>query len=81
MTSLRRFIGGLKALWHTRRVEQELDEELQAYLESSVEAKVDAGMTREHARRAARIELGGIESVKDRTRDVGWETAARARVA
>ncbi|RPJ85587.1 MAG: hypothetical protein EHM13_00555, partial [Acidobacteria bacterium] len=75
MTSLRRFIGGLKALCRSRRVEQELDEEVQAYLESSVEAKVDSGMTREHARRAARIELGGIESVKDRTRDVGWETA------
>jgi hypothetical protein len=74
MASLRRFIGGLKGLFRSKRVEQELDEELRGYLESSVEAKVGAGMTREDALRAARIELGSIESVKDRTRDVSWET-------
>ena len=56
------------------RAEQELDEELQAYLESAIEAKVRAGMTPEDARRAARVELGSIEAVKEQTRDVGWET-------
>ena len=57
----------------SRRVEQELDDELRAYLESSVEARVRAGMTPEDARRAARVELGSIEAVKDHTRAVGWE--------
>ena len=32
-----------------------------------------AGMTPEDARRAARVEIGSIEAVKDHTRDVGWE--------
>ena len=76
MAGLQRFIGGLKGLLRSKRVEQELDEELREYLATSVEAKVSAGMDREAARRAARIELGSIESVKDRTRDVGWETSA-----
>lgn len=74
MASIRRFIGGLKGLLRGRRVEQELDEELQAYLESSVEAKVRAGRTPEDAWRAARVELGSLEAVKDHTRGVGWET-------
>ena len=73
MASFQRFIGGLKGLIRSRRVEQELDEELQAYLESSVEARVRAGMTPEDARRAARVELGSMEAVKDHTRGVGWE--------
>jgi predicted permease len=75
MARLRRFIGGLKELFRGERRERELDEELQAYLESSIDAKVRSGMTREHARRAARVELGSIEAVKDHTRDAGWETA------
>ena len=73
MAIFRRFIGGLKSLIRSRRVEQELDEELRAYLESSVEAKVRAGMTPEDARRAARVELGSTEAVKDQARAIGWE--------
>jgi predicted permease len=72
--NLQRLIGGLKALFRRTRVERELDEELHSFLESSVAAKVDSGMTRESAGRAARVELGSIEAVKDHTRDVGWET-------
>ena len=73
MAAFHRFIGGLKGLMRSRRVEQELDDELRTYLESSVEARVRAGMTPEDARRAARVELGSIEAVKDQTRGVGWE--------
>jgi len=71
---LRRFIGGLSALFRKRRVEQELDEELHAFLDTAVEERMQAGMSREHAIRAARIETGSPEAVKDRVRDVGWET-------
>jgi len=74
MAGLRRFVRGLEALFRHTRVEQELDEEIRDYLESCVDAKIGAGMAREDALRAARIELGSLESVKDRTRDVGWET-------
>lgn len=74
MALLRRLIGGFHALLHKHRVEQELDEELRAYLETSVEAKMRAGMSREAAVRAARVETGSLEAVKDHTRDVGWET-------
>lgn len=58
-----------------RRDEQELDEELQAYLEIAVEEKMRRGLSREEATRAARVELGSAEAVKDNVRDVGWEAA------
>jgi predicted permease len=74
MVTIRRVIGGLKALARSHRVEQDLDEELRAYLETSIEDKVRAGMARADASRAARVELGSLEAVKDHVRDVGWET-------
>jgi predicted permease len=70
---LRRLIGGLNALVRSHRVEQELDEELRAYLEIAIEEKMRAGMGREDAIRAARVEMGSVDAVKDHTRDVGWE--------
>ena len=67
-------IPRLVSLWHNllhkNRVEQEFTEEIQAYLEMLIEAKTTAGLTPEEARRAALIELGGMEQVKERVREV-----------
>ena len=49
---------------------RELDEELRAAVEVLVAEHVRAGMSPPEARRAALIELGGIESVKVQVRDV-----------
>lgn len=74
MRLVTRVLGGLHALFRKEQVEQELDEELRAYLEASIAEHMRAGMGREDAARAARVALGSLEAVKDRTRDVGWET-------
>lgn len=76
MRWLRRAIGGANALARSKRGERDLDEELRAYLETAVEEKMRRGLDREQATRVARLELGlvSVESVKDRVRDVGWET-------
>jgi predicted permease len=66
-------IGGFKALFRRQRTERELDEELRAYRETAIEEKRRAGMAREDAVRAAHVEVGSLEAVKDYTRDVGWE--------
>src|SRR5262249_31385477 len=50
------------------RVDQDLDEEIRSYLAALVEEKVAAGMPLEAARRAAAIEVGGVEQVKERVR-------------
>jgi predicted permease len=76
MRMIARISGGLRALFGGRRAEQELDDELRAFLETAVDEKMrHGGMTRDEALRAARIELGSAAAVKDRVRDVGWESA------
>ena len=74
MAVFSRIIGGLRSLFQKNRAEQELDDELRAYLETAVERRVSAGMSRSEALRAARLEIGSVEAVKDRVRDVGWES-------
>ena len=55
----------------------ELSEELRAFVEHDADSKIRSGMTPEEARRAALIELGGAEQVKERVREVAagarWE--------
>ena len=57
--------------------DEELSEELRAFVEHDAESKIRSGMTPEEARRAALIELGGAEQVKERVREAGagarWE--------
>jgi predicted permease len=75
---LRRVINGCRALCRNSKAERELDEELRSFLETAIEQKTRAGMTRDEAIRAARIESGSIEAVKDRVRDVGWESVVES---
>jgi putative ABC transport system permease protein len=66
--------AGLRGLFRKKQAEQEIDDELHDFLEKSTAEKMRAGMTREEARRAARIEMGGVEAVKENVRSIGWET-------
>src|SRR5258708_320413 len=58
----------LRNLVRRDQVDHDLDRELDSYLEGLTREKLDAGMTPEEARRAARIELGGADQVKDGVR-------------
>ena len=53
----------------TRRVDADLDEEVRAHLALLTDDNLRAGMTRVAAERAARLELGGIEQVKEQVRE------------
>jgi putative ABC transport system permease protein len=59
----------LRNLLSTRRVEADLDHELHSHLEMLAEEKIGAGTSLQEAQRAARIELGGIEQLKQQLRD------------
>jgi predicted permease len=58
------------SMFRRTRSERELDEELRSYFESLVDEKIAAGLTTEEALRAAKIELGGMEQVKEQVRDI-----------
>jgi predicted permease len=53
-----------------RKRDAELDEEVRGHLEMAVLARVERGETEEEARRAVLREFGGVELVKETTRDV-----------
>ena len=74
MSFLRSLASGLRGLFRKEQVEREMDEELREYLETATREKMRGGMNREEAVRAARIEMGGAESVKEEVRAVSWES-------
>lgn len=68
-----RITARLRSLWwnlvRRREVDAALDEELGAYVELLAQEHQRAGMHPGDALRAARIETGGVEQVKEATRD------------
>jgi predicted permease len=68
--ALNRLSRQWRNLVQRRRVERELDDEVRGMFDLLVEEKTGAGMDLEAARRAATLELGQVESVKEQVRDV-----------
>jgi putative ABC transport system permease protein len=66
--------AGLRGLFRKKQTERELDEELRDFLEKSAAEKMRSGMSREEAQRTARLEMGGVEAVKENVRSASWET-------
>ena len=60
----------LKAIFLRRRIERDLDDELAFHVAMQTRANAREGMTESEAHRRARVEIGGVEQVKERSRDV-----------
>jgi len=60
----------LRALFFKSKMEDELQAELQFHLEREIEENIARGMTPEEARYAAIRSFGGVERVKEESRDV-----------
>jgi putative ABC transport system permease protein len=59
----------LRALFARAAVEQELDDELSFHIEREAEKHERQGMRHEAALRRARLEFGGVEQIKELSRD------------
>jgi predicted permease len=63
----------LSSLWrnlaHRARVDRDLDDELQAAFDLAADEKMRAGLSPEAARRAATLELGQLQTIKQQVRD------------
>ena len=78
----------LRGIIRRRDVECDLDDEMRDHIESQLAANLAGGMTPEDARRAALVSFGGVERIKDESRDVrgllvvdalgDWRYAARS---
>src|SRR5687767_6113464 len=69
MAMLNRLKLRLRALFFKSKMEEELDEEVRFHLEREIEENIARGMSPEEARYAALRSFGGIERVKEESRD------------
>jgi predicted permease len=60
-----------RRLFRRTETEKQLNAELRFHLDQQVTDQIAAGMTREEARRRARLEFGGLDQVKEECRDLG----------
>src|SRR5437588_3816772 len=60
----------LRALFSRASVEQELDDELRFHVEHEAEKYERQGMSHDAALRRARLEFGGVEQMKEASRDM-----------
>ena len=51
-----------------------MDEELRGFLDAAVKEKMRSGMSQDEALRAARVEMGSLDGVKEEIRSSGWES-------
>src|SRR5438477_1978823 len=70
MMSFARMRSLFRNLLDREAVDEQLDQEVSSYLEMLADEKVKRGMNRQNALRAAKIELGGSDQVKERVRSV-----------
>jgi putative ABC transport system permease protein len=70
MPILARLLRLRRNLFERDKIEQELSEELSGALEILIEKKIEQGASPSEARRAALIEMGGVEQVKEKVRDI-----------
>jgi predicted permease len=75
MFRLQSVVAGIGALFRKKQVEREMDEELRGYLDAALQDKMRTGMSYEQALRAARVDMGSVEAVKEEIRSAGWESA------
>ncbi len=68
MKLLHRVRSVVRWILHRSEAEQHLDDELQSFLDMSVAEKIADGVSPDDARRLARLELGGVEQVKEHVR-------------
>src|SRR5882757_11182157 len=76
MPLLQNLIDGIKALFHKEQRSQDMDEELLAFQQASAQEKIRSGLSPHEAHRAARIEMGSIETIKEKVRSATWESTA-----
>src|SRR5882672_4254308 len=63
-------VARLRGFLHSRSLDSDFDQELERHLAMAVEDKIRRGMTPEEARRAARVELGGLTQLREAGRAV-----------
>jgi putative ABC transport system permease protein len=78
MSILRTLVARIRALRRSALADRDLDDELRAYVDARAAAYERRGLAPAAAKRAALIEVEGVEQVKERVRDVRIGSALEA---
>ena len=81
MNPWRQLSRGVRSLFDRSTTDAEISDEVQHYLDQATAAHLARGLSEAEARRAARLEVGGITVVREQVRGYGWENAVDAAVA
>jgi putative ABC transport system permease protein len=73
MSLWRQLTRGLRVLTNRTAADDDLSDEVQHFLEQSTAAHLARGLSPSEARRAARLELGNVTTVREQVRASGWE--------
>jgi len=77
MWAFTRLTRVVRSLVHGRRLDVDLDAELRGYADLLTDEHIARGMDPARARRAALIELGGVEQVKEEVRSATYRPRSR----
>jgi predicted permease len=67
---MRSLLARIRAMFRSGDMDRELDQEIESHLDLLVQGHERRGLTLEEARRAARVELGGLTSLREQHREV-----------
>jgi putative ABC transport system permease protein len=80
MSILRTILAKVRALRRSAQADRDLDDELRGYVDARAASYEQRGLAPAEAKRAALIEIEGVEQVKERVRDVRLGSAVAAAV-
>ena len=67
-TALQQIASRLRAYFGSSRLDRDLNQELESHVAMAAADHIRSGMTEEHARRAARLEFGGVAQLREQHR-------------
>jgi putative ABC transport system permease protein len=73
MSLWRQVSRGLRTLTRRSAADRDVNDEIQDYLDHATAEHVARGLSPDAARRAARLDLGGVATVTEQVRSYGWE--------
>jgi putative ABC transport system permease protein len=77
MSLWRQLTRGLRGLMQQSAQSHEIDEELRQYFDDAVTDRMSRGLSAEDAKRAARLQMGNLNAVREQVRSYGWENTLR----
>ncbi|HEU5350688.1 MAG TPA: ABC transporter permease [Terracidiphilus sp.] len=81
MSLWRQLTYGLRSLLRRSARDRDVADEVEHYFEEASAAGMARGLSRDEAKRDARLEAGSIAAAREQARSYGWENAALALIA